>query len=124
MDKVWLLLPWCVAVLTLGYFGVVNFRLRKTAQHLRQQEERFAMAVRGTDDGLWDWEVGSNEVYYAPRFKEMLGFTDSEFPSLFSSFESHLHLEDKDRTLHHLQQHLEHHGPFDVQYRLCTKAGD
>lgn len=124
MNTVLLLLPWGVVLLGLGYFGVVNLRLRKTAHRLRQQEERFALAVRGTDDGLWDWDVGTNEVYYAPRFKEMLGFTDPEFPSVFSSFESRLHPDDRDRTLQNLQQHIEHQGPFDVQYRLCTKSGD
>ena len=123
MDTMLLLLPWCVALLSLGYFGVVNVRLRKTAQQLRQQEERFALAVRGTDDGLWNWDVVTSEVYYAPRFKEMLGFADHEFPPVFSSFESRLHPEDRDGVLQNLQRHLEHQGPFDVQYRLCTKDG-
>lgn len=124
MDKVSLLLPWCVALLVLGCFGVVNFRLRKDTQRLRQQEERFALAVRGTDDGLWDWDVGTSEVYYAPRFKDMLGFRDDEFPPVFSSFESHLHPEDRDRALQNLQRHVGHQGPFDMQYRLCAKGGD
>jgi PAS domain S-box-containing protein len=123
MDNVFLLWLWCVTLLVLGYFGIANFRLRKTVQRLRQQEERFALAVHGTEEGLWDWDIGTNEVYYAPRFKEMLGFADDEFPHVFSSFESRLHPDDHDRALRNLQQHLAHQGPCDTQYRLSTKDG-
>lgn len=119
-----MLLPWCVAVVGIGYLGVVNFHLRKDAQRLHQHDERLALAVHGAEDGLWEWDVGTSEVYYAPRFKEMLGFTDAELPSVFSSFESRLHPEDKDRMYHNLQEHFERKGPFDAQYRLRTKVGD
>ena len=124
MGTGWVLLSWCVAFLGLGYLGVVNFRLRKEIQRRRRQEERLTLVAHGAEDGLWDWDIGTNEVYYAPRFKEMLGFTDAEFPSAFSSFESRVHPEDKDRMFHHLQRHFDHHEVFDVQYRLCAKSGD
>lgn len=123
MDKVLLLLLWCVALLVAGYFGVANFHLRKTLQRLREQEERFALVVRGTEEGLWDWNVGTNAVYYTPRFKEMLGFAEHEFPPVFGSFESRLHPDDRDCTLQNFQQHLTHQGPLSMQYRLSTKNG-
>ena len=93
----------------------------RTAE-LRASEERFALAVRGSTDGLWDWNVLTGEVYYSPRFKELLGYADDEFANLFASFESRLHPEDRARTLAVLQAHLERRGDYDVEYRLLNKS--
>ena len=93
----------------------------RTAE-LRASEERFALAVRGSTDGLWDWNVLTDEVYYSPRFKELLGYADDEFANLFASFESRLHPDDRASTLAVLQAHLDRRGDYDVEYRLLTKS--
>nr|MCU0873977.1 ATP-binding protein [Pirellulaceae bacterium] len=93
----------------------------RTAE-LRASEERFALAVRGSTDGLWDWNVLTNEVYYSPRFKELLGYADDEFANLFASFESRLHPDDRESTLAVLRAHLDRRGDYDVEYRLLTKS--
>ncbi len=46
---------------------------REIQEALAKSEERFALAVQGTSEGLWDWEVGTDVVYYADRFMELLG---------------------------------------------------
>ncbi len=91
---------------------------------LRMTEERYALSVRGSTDGLWDWNVLSNEVSYADRFKELLGFVGDEFPDVFDSFESHLHPEDEAHVKQAIQAHLQQRVPYDVQYRLRTKSGE
>ncbi|HPM79990.1 MAG TPA: ATP-binding protein [Candidatus Anammoximicrobium sp.] len=93
----------------------------RTAE-LRASEERFALAVRGSTDGIWDWNVASDEVYYSPRFKELLGYADHEIADVFASFESRLHPDDRQGTLAALQAHLERRGDYDVEYRLQTKS--
>ena len=93
----------------------------RTAE-LQASEERFALAVRGSTDGIWDWNVATGDVYYSPRFKELLGFADDEFADVFASFESRLHPEDSERTLSALRAHLERRGDYDVEYRLMTKS--
>ncbi len=93
----------------------------RTAE-LRASEERFALAVRGSTDGIWDWNVASDEVYYSPRFKELLGYADHEIADVFASFESRLHPDDRRGTLAALQAHLERRGDYDVEYRLQTKS--
>ena len=91
---------------------------------LRATEERFELAVRGSTDGLWDWNVPTTEVYYSPRMKELIGFTDDEFPNVFASFESRLHPDDHDWVLREVDEHLKHRKPYDVEYRLLTKSDE
>ena len=91
---------------------------------LRASEERLELAVRGSTDGVWDWNVLTSEVYYSPRMKELLGHTDDEMPNVFESFESRLHPDDHDSVLDEVNAHLQHRKPYDVEYRLRTKSGE
>ena len=91
---------------------------------LRATEERFELAVRGSTDGIWDWNVLTSEVFYSPRMKELIGYSDDEFPNVFASFESRLHPDDHDWVLCVLDEHLKHRKPYDVEYRLQTKSGE
>jgi len=54
---------------------------RMTADRLKEASERFELAMRGTNDGIWDWDLIRNELWLSPRWKEILGFKDHELPS-------------------------------------------
>ncbi len=98
--------------------------LQQTETALRESEERYALAIAGSQDGPWDWNILTNEVYYSSRFKAILGYEDDKLSHEFSEFEFRLHPDDRDRTLAAIQQHLQHQTTYDIEYRLLTKQGD
>ncbi len=99
-------------------------RFYQQEEALRTSEERFALAVRGSNDGIWDWNVLTGEVFYSARFKELIGYEDQQFPNVFASFESHLHPEDHAKIMTALREHLDGQAPYDVEYRLRTRGGE
>ena len=70
--------------------------VRQAQEALRQSEERFELAVRGTDAGIWDWNLLTNRVYFSPRWKSMLGYREEEIGDDITEWESRLHDEDRD----------------------------
>src|SRR2546421_5408593 len=82
------------------------------------------LAAQRTNDGLWDWNLVSNEVYLSPRWKEMLGFSDVELPNSYDTWREHVHPEDLPTTLTALQCHIDESTPcYQVEYRLRHKDG-
>ena len=117
--------PWASPQGPLIFAAVRDVTLHKQREDaLRASEERFALAVRGSTDGIWDWNVFTNEVYYSPRFKELLGCAEHEMENVFASFESRLPPEDRERVRVALQDHFERRVPYDIEYRLRMKSGD
>ncbi|MEM9484606.1 MAG: PAS domain-containing protein [Cyanobacteria bacterium P01_F01_bin.116] len=97
--------------------------LEQTEIALRESQERYVLAMQGIHDGLWDWNILTNEVYYSPRFKAILGYQDDEIDNQFSAFESRLHPDDHDWVLAAIHNHLQCHAPYNIEYRLSTKQG-
>jgi diguanylate cyclase (GGDEF)-like protein/PAS domain S-box-containing protein len=83
---------------------------------LRTSQERFELAVRGSSDGIWDWNLETDETYYSPRFMQLLGYVENAS----INWKDLLHPEDRETTLSALQSHLERSTPFDVTCRLWT----
>jgi PAS domain S-box-containing protein len=72
---------------------------------LRDSEERFRLAMLASRDGLWDWNIPDNHVYYSPSWAEILN--ETQVPAELSSWEERIHPEDKPNTLTKLKEHLE-----------------
>jgi diguanylate cyclase (GGDEF)-like protein/PAS domain S-box-containing protein len=92
-------------------------------QALRASEERFDLAVEGSNDGIWDWNVRTGEVYYSARYKELLGYAGDEFPHQIETFLDLLHPDDREVRLAALNEHRKHGIPYDAEFRLRTRSG-
>jgi PAS domain S-box-containing protein len=90
----------------------------------REATERFELAVAGSNDGVWDWNIVTNQVYYSPRLKEMVGYTDDEFGNDFAEFEEKLHPEDHDQVMQTVQDYLQGKIPaYEPVFRFRHKDG-
>ena len=99
-------------------------RGEEAEEALQLSQERFNLAVTGSNDGLWDWNILTGGVYYSPRFKQLLGLSESELEGSFSALIARLHPDDKSATEKAFEEHLQRSVPFDVEMRLMTKTGD
>lgn len=100
-------------------------RLTRTLAQTRAAEERYALAARATNDGLWDWDLTADEVYFSPRWKEMLGYGESEISTASSEWLDRIHPDDRAGVEERLQAHLNgESGNFASEYRALHKDGE
>lgn len=86
-------------------------------------EQRWERAVRGTSDGLYDWNLHSGHVWYAQRFRAILGYDTQEFPDTFLAFQNVLHEDDRSLVLSKIRAHLESCSRLDIRCRVVTRQG-
>lgn len=99
-------------------------RVQERTQALQISENRLQMALAGSGDGLWDWNITTGEVFYSPRWEEMLGYDVGELPQDVSTWEQRLHPEDKPAVMDVLDKHLQNGEPYTCDYRFLTKGGE
>ncbi len=74
---------------------------------LKESEERFDLAIKGMNDGLWDFNPVEGTVYLAPRYKALLGYTDCEYPNDVDCWYRDLHPDDRDQAVEHMADYLD-----------------
>lgn len=95
----------------------------KLNKQLEEEKERYDLAILGSANGLWDWDIVADTVHYSSRFRELLGYSAEEFPNKLESFGSIVHPDDVERAGEVVANHLKNKTPYDLQYRLKTKGG-
>jgi len=91
---------------------------------LKESEERWQFALEGAGDGIWDWNMETNEVYFSPQWKAMLGYADDEVPHRFEEWDRRLHPDDRARAYADIEAHLSGTTPLYVnEHRLLCKDG-
>ncbi|HEY9830110.1 MAG TPA: PAS domain S-box protein, partial [Stenomitos sp.] len=98
---------------------------KRTEEILREREEQLQLALEGSGDGFWDWKVQTGEVYFSPRYLEMLGYEAEELPHNFSTWDRLIHPDDKPWVMQTLKAHLADSSvPYHFDYRMLTKGGE
>lgn len=81
-------------------------------EELRQTEDRYALAVRGANDGIWDWDLEGRTIYYAPRWKATLGFEDAAVGDSPAEWLERVHPDDLPKLRRQIDSHIEGETPF------------
>lgn len=97
---------------------------KRMEEALRLSEERYALAMQGSNDGLWDWNLLTNEVYFSPRWKAIIGYEDHELPNSLETWEQYMHPEDRDYMLSQVKKHFSGELPvYTEEFRMIHKDG-
>lgn len=111
-------------------FFIIN-RIYKNQLHLRELKnkykilyDRYDYVVTGSNLGLWDWNLKTNEVYFSKIWKKMLGYEDKELPNLLESWDKNIHPEDKQKAISSIKANQEGKTEFyENIHRLKHKDG-
>lgn len=98
---------------------------RKAAEaELVKSEERYSLVIEGVNDGIWDRNLITGEIYYSPRWKEILGYRDDEIQDQHEEFEKRVHPDDYANVMKDINDHFEGKTPFYVsEFRMRHKNG-
>ena len=97
---------------------------KKAEEALRESEERYALAAQGANDGLWDWNLVDNVIYFSPRWKMMLGYQDSEVSDQPGEWLDRIHFADRQRVKDEIAAHQRGLTPhFESENRVQHKDG-
>ena len=99
-------------------------QFKKTEKALQDSRDRFTLAVEGNYTGIWDWDKLTDTVYFAPRWKKIIGFDDDEFPNDIEAWKERIHPEDYEMVVE-TNRNLSPTTPcFEIEYRIRSKNGE
>ena len=97
---------------------------KHTEQALLASDARYALVVRGANDGIWDWDLRTNIVYYSPRYLEILGYGPDEIQQLLDEWTKRIHPEDAEAAIRANKRCADGEvDNFAVEYRMRHKDG-
>ncbi len=120
---VWII-PRVLSLPSAGQLQTEILQRNAAEQALRESEYRWKFAIEGAGDGLWDWDVVSNKVFFSKCWKEMLGFAEHEVGNSPEEWEKRIHPEDKENILNLIHSYCEGVTPnYISEHRLRCKDG-
>ncbi|QOP41156.1 sensor domain-containing diguanylate cyclase [Sulfurimonas marina] len=91
---------------------------------LQTEKDRFQLTIKATNDGIWDWNMKTDEVFFSKRWKSMLGYTDDEITNDVNEWEKRVHPDDLEKALEDLDAHLNGETPvYENEHRVQHKDG-
>gem|GEM_PF-1629220 len=105
----------------------VEEQVAQRTVELLMAKEQIELAVNGSNDGMWDWNLDTNQCFFSKRFNELLGYGingEPEMAPYFRSLVSHLHPDDAPNVLAALEGHLEKQETFDVVCQIRSRSSE
>jgi PAS domain S-box-containing protein len=87
--------------------NLMTQQIQDAHKEIKESELKWQFAVEGNGDGLWDWNVKTNEVFFSSKWKEMLGFKEDEIKGSLEEWEKRVHPDDIKQVYIDIQNHLE-----------------
>ena len=114
-----------ISSLSYSVFTMIH-KIRMSQQKIDKLNERFELTLDAVQDGIWDWNLTNDTIYFSKRWKIMLGYQDNEIENSSSVFFNLLHDDDKTRVNETLQKHFENPEkyPYNIEIQLKCKNGD
>jgi diguanylate cyclase (GGDEF)-like protein/PAS domain S-box-containing protein len=98
--------------------------IKKRLEREASLEQRFELAVQGTNDGIWDWDLVAGTIYFSPRWKSMLGYGDDDVGNSPEDWFRLVHADDRERVIAKLAQHRKGEtSQFEDEHRMRNCDG-
>jgi len=95
---------------------------RKVEKDLQKSEDRWQFAIEGSNDGIWDWDMLTDEVYYSNQWKMMIGYGTDELEGKLSEWQTRIHPDDIEAVMFKLHQHFNRETPdYTAEHRILCK---
>lgn len=93
-------------------------------KEMKNKQDRIWFGLNQSSDGLWEWTISNNEVFFSPQLKRMLGYGPDEMEPNLKTWENNIHPDDMEHVMHALNLHLEgKRSVFESEYRLRNRSG-
>ena len=97
---------------------------KKAEKALNQNEQLWQMALAGSHQGIWDWDMANNTIFYSPSYEQMYGFRKGELSNSVEEWFERIHPADRSKMNSAIKDHYENNNPhYDTFYRIRTKNG-
>ncbi len=104
---------------------ILLYKLTLHQEKIKDERERFQLAIDSSHDGIWDWNIVKNKTYFSPRWKEIIGFEENELSDDFYELKIRIHPEDKNKFINEIDALLNaKKSIFECEYRVQHKNGD
>lgn len=123
---VWVMCVVALVLMLLGIYLTRKIVLKNvtSANALHVSEERWKFALEASRDGVWDWNIKTNQIMVSRQWKAMLGYTDAKVDVDYKAWESRVHPEDLPQVLESLQAYIEGKASeYAIEHRLLCKDG-
>jgi len=100
----------------------IQLEIRRMMKALQESRERYSMALEGTSDGIWDWDLVADKIFFSSRWKAMLGYKEHEIDDHIEAWFERVHPDDRQRVQRKINDYLlgmESH--FSAEYRILHR---